>query len=155
VGDGLGVCVAACVGGPPITTYAEVTGAVMMTRNFNPTPMTWAAILAIGLAFLGKFNALLQSIPVPVMGGVMVLLFGIIASLGLKILVEAKTDFMNPRNLIIISLALTTGIGGLALHVGDFILSGVGLSSILAIVLNLILPERAITHHGLVEGQDI
>ncbi len=154
-GDGLGVCTAALIGGPPITTYAEVTGAVMITRNFNPVIMTWAASFAILMAFFGKFNALLQSIPIPVMGGVMVLLFGTIASIGLKILIEAKTDLMEPRNLIIISLVLTTGIGGLALNFGDFVLSGVGLSSLLAIVLNMILPQKAVSHHGLVEGQDI
>jgi uracil permease len=154
-GDGLGVCAAALIGGPPITTYAEVTGAVMITRNFNPVTMTWAAIFAIFMAFLGKFNTLLQSIPIPVMGGIMVLLFGTIASIGLKILIEAKTDLMEPRNLIIISLVLTTGIGGFALNFGDFVVSGVGLSSLLAIVLNLILPKKAASHHGLVEGQDI
>lgn len=67
-GDGLGVCVAGLIGGPPVTTYAEVTGAVMITRNFNPVVMTWAALFAIAMAFFGKFNALLQSIPMPVMG---------------------------------------------------------------------------------------
>ncbi|WP_333583843.1 uracil-xanthine permease family protein, partial [Rivihabitans pingtungensis] len=114
-GDGLGVCVAGLIGGPPVTTYAEVTGAVMITRNFNPVVMTWAALFAIAMAFFGKFNALLQSIPMPVMGGIMVLLFGTIASIGLKTLIEAKVDLMAPRNLVIVSVVLTAGIGSLEL----------------------------------------
>ncbi|MEN3029530.1 uracil-xanthine permease family protein [Chromobacterium amazonense] len=154
-GDGLGVCVAGLIGGPPVTTYAEVTGAVMITRNFNPATMTWAAIFAICMAFFGKFNALLQSIPMPVMGGIMVLLFGTIASIGLKTLIEAKVDLMEPRNLVIISVVLTAGIGGLTLKLGDFALAGVGLCSLLAIILNLILPRQAAAHDGIVEGQDI
>jgi len=154
-GDGLGVCIAGAIGGPPVTTYAEVTGAVMITRNFNPVVMTWAALFAIAMAFFGKFNALLQSIPMPVMGGIMVLLFGTIASIGLKTLIEAKVDLMEPRNLVIISVVLTSGIGGLALKFGSFELVGVGLCSVLAIVLNLILPQRAASHDGIVEGQDV
>lgn len=155
-GDGLGVCVAGLIGGPPVTTYAEVTGAVMITRNFNPVVMTWAALFAIAMAFFGKFNALLQSIPMPVMGGIMVLLFGTIASIGLKTLIEAKVDLMAPRNLVIVSVVLTAGIGSLELKFGSFSLVGVGLCSILAIVLNLILPraERG-PHDGVVEGQDV
>lgn len=154
-GDGLGVCFAGLIGGPPVTTYAEVTGAVMITRNFNPRVMTWAAIFAIAMAFFGKFNALLQSIPMPVMGGIMVLLFGTIASIGLKTLIEAKVDLMAPRNLVIVSVVLTTGIGALELKIGDFSLVGVGLCSVLAIILNLILPKREAHHEGIREGQDI
>lgn len=155
-GDGLGVCVAGLIGGPPVTTYAEVTGAVMITRNFNPVVMTWAALFAIAMAFFGKFNALLQSIPMPVMGGIMVLLFGTIASIGLKTLIEAKVDLMAPRNLVIVSVVLTAGIGSLELKFGSFSLVGVGLCSILAIVLNMILPH-ADRHprDGVTEGQDI
>jgi uracil permease len=140
-GDGLGVCVAGLIGGPPVTTYAEVTGAVMITRNFKVIIMTWAAILAICLAFLGKFNALLQSLPLPVMGGIMLLLFGTIASIGLKTLIEAKVDLAHPRNIAIVSIVLTTGLGGFTVSAGDFNLNGVGLCSILAIVLNLLLPH--------------
>ncbi|RQW27289.1 uracil-xanthine permease [Rhodobacteraceae bacterium CH30] len=154
-GDGLGVCFAGMVGGPPVTTYAEVTGAVMITRNFNPRVMTWAAIFAICMAFFGKFNALLQSIPMPVMGGIMVLLFGTIASLGLKTLIEAKVDLMQPRNLVIISVVLTAGIGALELKIGSFSLVGVGLCSVLAILLNLVLPVQSPSHQGIEEGRDI
>ncbi|BEV73485.1 MULTISPECIES: uracil-xanthine permease family protein [unclassified Paludibacterium] len=154
-GDGLGVCLAGLIGGPPVTTYAEVTGAVMITRNFNPVTMTWAALFAIAMAFFGKFNALLQSIPMPVMGGIMVLLFGTIASIGLKTLIEAKVDLMEPRNLVIISVVLTAGIGGLELKIGNLGLAGVGLCSLLALILNLILPKHAPSHEGIPEGQDL
>ncbi|MBM5570200.1 MULTISPECIES: uracil-xanthine permease family protein [Deefgea] len=153
-GDGMGVCFAGLIGGPPITTYAEVTGALMITRNFNPVIMTYAAILAVILAFFGKFNAILVSIPMPVMGGIMVLLFGTIASIGLKTLIDSKVDLMLPRNLVIVSVVLTCGIGGLMVQVGNFNLVGVGLVSVLAIVLNLLLPADQ-HHDGIVEGQDI
>lgn len=154
-GDGLGVCLAGLIGGPPVTTYAEVTGAVMITRNFNPVIMTWAAIFAICMAFAGKFNALLQSIPLPVMGGIMVLLFGTIAGIGLKTMLDAKVDLMEPRNLVIVAVVLTCGIGGLTLKFGAFALTGVGLVSLFAILLNLILPEKAASHQGIEEGQDV
>lgn len=153
-GDGLGVCIAGLIGGPPVTTYAEVTGAVMITRNFNPVIMTWAALFAVVMAFFGKFNALLVSIPLPVMGGIMVLLFGTIASIGLKTLIEAKVDLMKPRNLVIVSVVLTCGIGALELKIDSFSLAGVGLCSILAIILNLILPKTS-QHDEIAEGQDI
>ncbi|MGL5948073.1 MAG: uracil-xanthine permease family protein [Aeromonas sp.] len=139
-GDGFGVCFAGLIGGPPVTTYAEVTGAVMITRNFNPVTMTWAAVFAIILAFFGKFNALLGSIPMPVMGGIMLLLFGSIAAIGLKTLVEAKVDLGQARNIAIVGVTLTMGIGALELKIGDFALAGVGLASLAAIALNLILP---------------
>jgi len=155
MGDGLGVCLAGLIGGPPVTTYAEVTGAVMITRNFNPVIMTWAAVFAICMAFFGKFNALLQSIPMPVMGGIMVLLFGTIASIGLKTLIESRVDLMQPRNLVIISVVLTTGIGGLELKIGSLGLAGVGLCSVLALGLNLILPHHPAAESGIPEGQDV
>jgi len=140
-GDGLGVCVAGLIGGPPVTTYGEVTGAVMITKNSNPVIMTWAAIFAIAMAFFGKFNAFLTSIPLPVMGGIMLLLFGTIASLGIKTLVDAKVDLMQPKNLVIVSSVLTVGVGGMAVHVGTLSFAGVGLCAILAIVLNFLLPD--------------
>ena len=139
-GDGLGVCVAGLIGGPPVTTYGEVTGAVMITKNSNPVIMTWAAIFAIAMAFFGKFNAFLVSIPLPVMGGIMLLLFGTIASLGIKTLVDAKVDLMQPKNLVIVSSVLTVGVGGMTVHVGTLSFAGVGLCAILAIVLNCLLP---------------
>ena len=141
-GDGLGVCVAGLIGGPPVTTYGEVTGAVMITKNGNPVIMTWAAAFAIFMAFFGKFNAFLASIPLPVMGGIMILLFGTIASLGLKTLIDAKVDLMQPKNLVIVSAVLTTGVGGMVIKFGDISFAGVGLCAILAIVLNALLPTR-------------
>ncbi|MBM0510061.1 uracil permease [Aeromonas hydrophila] len=142
-GDGIGVCFAGFIGGPPVTTYAEVTGAVMITRNFNPVTMTWAAVFAIILAFFGKFNALLTSIPMPVMGGIMLLLFGSIAAIGLKTLVESKVDLGLSRNIAIVAVTLTVGVGALEMKVGDFALAGVGLASVAAILLNLILPQHS------------
>ena len=141
-GDGLGVCVAGLIGGPPVTTYGEVTGAVMLTKNSNPKIMTWAAIFAICMAFFGKFNAFLASIPLPVMGGVMILLFGTIASLGLKTLIDAKVDLMQPKNLVIVSSVLTTGVGGMVIKFGTMSFAGVGLCAILAIILNWVLPNE-------------
>lgn len=142
-GDGLGVCVAGLIGGPPVTTYGEVTGAVMITKNSNPVIMTWAAVFAIAMAFFGKFNAFLASIPMPVMGGVMILLFGTIAALGLKTLIDNKVDLMQPKNLVIVSSVLTVGVGGMVVKVGTLAFAGVGLCAILAIVLNVLLPLRA------------
>ncbi|MDO5074075.1 MAG: uracil-xanthine permease family protein [Neisseria animaloris] len=141
-GDGLGVCVAGLIGGPPVTTYGEVTGAVMITKNSNPKIMTWAAIFAISMAFFGKFNAFLASIPLPVMGGIMILLFGTIASLGLKTLIDAKVNLMQPKNLVIVSSVLTTGVGGMVIKFGSMSFAGVGLCAILAILLNWLLPDE-------------
>ena len=140
-GDGLGVCVAGLIGGPPVTTYGEVTGAVMLTKNSNPAIMTWAAIFAICMAFFGKFNAFLASIPLPVMGGVMILLFGTIASLGLKTLIDAQVNLMQPKNLVIVSSVLTVGVGGMEMKLGSFSFAGVGLCALLAILLSLLLPD--------------
>ena len=146
LGDGLAVNVVGLFGGPPVTTYGEVTGAVMLTRNFNPVVMTWAACFAILLAFVAKFGAFLNTIPLPVMGGIMLLLFGSIASIGLKTVMEGKVDLGDPRNLCIISVVLVTGIGGLAVNFSDsFGLSGVSLCGILAILLNLLLPRAAVS----------
>ena len=140
-GDGLGVCVAGLIGGPPVTTYGEVTGAVMLTKNSNPAIMTWAAVFAICMAFFGKFNAFLASIPLPVMGGVMILLFGTIASLGLKTLIDAQVNLMQPKNLVIVSSVLTVGVGGMEMKLGSFSFAGVGLCALLAILLSLLLPD--------------
>lgn len=141
-GDGVGVLFSGLIGGPPITTYSEVTGAVTLTKNFNPAIMTWAAVLAIILAFFGKFNALLASIPVPVMGGIMMLMFGSVASVGLNTLIKARTDLDEPRNLVIVSAVLVMGIGGLALNFDGLTLQGVSLCGVVAVALNLVLPNR-------------
>ncbi|HSO18761.1 MAG TPA: solute carrier family 23 protein [Desulfosarcina sp.] len=140
MGDGLATSFASLLGGPPNTTYSEVTGAVTLTRMFNPGIMTWAALFAIALAFIGKMGALLQTVPVPVMGGIMLLLFGAITVVGLNTLVKAGDDLTQPRNLTIVALILVCGIGGMVLPFGKFTLGGIGLAGVLGVVLNLILP---------------
>jgi uracil permease len=144
LGDGLAVNIVGLFGGPPVTTYGEVTGAVMLTRNFNPVVMTWAAGLAIVMAFVGKFGALLQTIPMPVMGGIMMLLFGSIAGIGLKTIMDGRVNLSSARNLCIVSVTLVTGIGGLGLTIGSFSLQGISLCGVLAVLLNLLLPREAV-----------
>ncbi len=141
MGDGVATAFAAMLGGPPNTTYSEVTGAVALTRSFNPGIMTWAAIVAILLAFVGKLGALLQTVPSPVMGGIMLLLFGAIMVVGLNSLVKAGDDLMEARNLTIVALILIFGIGGMSFSIGAFTLKGIGLAGILGIFLNLVLPK--------------
>ena len=140
LGDGVATSAASLLGGPPNTTYSEVTGAVMLTKAFNPRIMTWAAISAIVLAFVGKLGALLQTIPSVVMGGIMTLLFGLIASVGLGTLIKARVDFNAPRNFIIFAIVLVFGIGGMAFNFGGYNFQGISLCALVAIVLNLILP---------------
>ena len=140
LGDGLATSAAGLFGGPPNTTYAEVTGAVMLTKNYNPKVMTWAAVFAILMAFVGKFGAALQSIPVPVMGGILCLLFGSIAVVGLNTLIRNQVDLSQPRNLIIVSVTLVFGIGGMKLGTPEFALSGISLAALTALLLNLLLP---------------
>lgn len=140
-GDGLATIAASMVGAPPNTTYSEVTGAVMLTKAFNPVIMTWAAITAIVLALVGKLGAILQTIPVPVMGGIMMLLFGSIATVGLNTLIKNNVDLHKSRNLVIVAITLVFGIGGMAFGIGDFSLQGVSLCGIVAILLNQILPD--------------
>jgi uracil permease len=148
LGDGLATSLAAMFGGPPNTTYSEVTGAVTLTKSFNPAIMTWAAITAISLAFVGKVGALLQTIPSPVMGGIMLLLFGAITVVGLSTLVRAQEDLTEPRNLCIVSLILVMGIGGMSLSAGAFTVKGIGLAGILGVLLNLILPGKKKKNQG-------
>lgn len=140
-GDGLATSAASLFGGPPNTTYSEVTGAVMLTKNFNPKVMMWTAVIAIALAFIAKMGAGLQTIPVPVMGGIMILLFGSIAVVGLNTLVKSGDDLTAPRNLSIVALILVCGIGGMHIGGSQFSLEGVSLCAILGIILNLVLPK--------------
>ena len=142
LGDGIATSFASMLGGPPNTTYSEVTGAVALTRAFNPAIMTWAAITAILLAFVGKLGGLLNTIPVPVMGGIMLLLFGAITVIGLSTLVRARVDLMESRNMIIVAMIMVTGLGGMVLNVGVTDLKGIGLGAILGVILNLILPQK-------------
>jgi len=141
LGDGLATSLAACFGGPPNTTYSEVTGAVTITKAYNPAIMTWAAIFAIILAFVGKLGGLLATIPVPVMGGIMLLLFGIITSIGMGTLIKEKADLEDPRNMIIVSMILVFAIGGFTFDFGGVAFSGIGLGAVVGIFLNLVLPK--------------
>ncbi|MGB3750366.1 MAG: uracil-xanthine permease family protein [Arcobacteraceae bacterium] len=141
LGDGVATSIASFLGGPPNTTYSEVTGAVSITKAFNPAIMTWAAIFAIILAFVGKIGGFLSTIPVPVMGGIMLLLFGIIASIGMSTLIKEKVDLSCTRNMIIVSMILVFAIGGMTFNFGAVSFSGIGLGAIMGIFLNLILPQ--------------
>ncbi len=141
LGDGLATSAASLLGGPPNTTYSEVTGAVTITKAYNPAIMTWAAIFAIILAFVGKLGGLLSTIPVPVMGGIMLLLFGIIASIGMGTLIKEKVDLEDPRNMIIVSMILVFAIGGMTFDFGGVAFSGIGLGAVVGIFLNLVLPK--------------
>lgn len=141
LGDGIATSFASMLGGPPNTTYSEVSGAVALTRAFNPAIMTWAAITAILLAFVDKLGGLLNTIPVPVMGGIMLLLFGAITVIGLSTLVRAQVDLMESRNMIIVAIIMVTGLGGMVLNVGVTDLKGIGLGAILGVILNLVLPQ--------------
>jgi uracil permease len=142
LGDGIATSLAAFFGGPPNTTYSEVSGAVALTKAFNPAIMTWAAITAILLAFVGKIGAFLSTIPSPVMGGVMILLFGMITVIGINTLVRAGKDLATPRSLVIIAVILVSGIGGMKFSAGAFAIEKIGLAGILGLLLNLVLPQE-------------
>ena len=140
LGDSLACLTAALFGGPPVTTYSEVTGAMQITRITAPSVIRIAAGIAIVISIIGKLSALLQSIPGAVLGGIMMLLFGSIASVGIQNLVNHKVDLNQTRNIIIVSVVLTLGIGGAILPMGSFSLSGIGLSALAGVILNLVLP---------------
>ena len=141
LGDGLATSLAAFFGGPPNTTYSEVTGAVSLTKAFNPAIMTFTAIFAIMLAFVGKLGAILGSIPPPVLGGIMLLLFGIITAIGIETLVKHNVDLADPRNIIIVALILVCAIGGMVVDLGVTSFKGIGLGAVVGIALNLALPR--------------
>ena len=140
LGDGIATAFAGFLGGPPNTTYSEVTGAVALTKITDPRVLRIAAVTAIVFSLIGKISAVLKTIPAAVLGGIMLLLFGMIASIGIKTLVDAKTDFSLTRNQVIVSIILTVGIGGAQISYGNFSLAGIGLASIVGVILNLILP---------------
>ena len=142
LGDGLACLVASFFGGPPVTTYSEVTGAMQITRITSPAVIRIAAGTAIVFSIIGKLSAILQSIPAAVLGGIMMLLFGTIASVGIQNLVNNKVDLNQTRNIIIVSVVLTVGIGGAILQMGNFSLSGIGLSALSGVILNLVIPQE-------------
>lgn len=141
LGDGLACLAASFFGGPPVTTYSEVTGAMSITKITQPQVIRISAATAIVFSVIGKLSALLQSIPASVLGGIMLLLFGTIASVGIQNLIQHKVNLNHTRNTIIISVTLTIGIGGAILTYGNFAMSGIGLSAIVGVLLNLVLPH--------------
>ena len=142
LGDGLACVVASFIGGPPVTTYSEVTGAISLTKIADPAVIRIAAIIGIMFSVLGKVSALLKTIPNAVLGGIMLLLFGTIAAVGINNLIKNKIDLGDTRNLIIASLILTLGIGGAELTCGSITIGGIGLAALVGVILNIILPRK-------------
>lgn len=144
-GDGVSIMIASCLGGPPNTTYGENIGVMGLTRVFSVYVIGGAAVFAIMFGFVGKISALIQSIPSAVMGGVSILLFGIIASSGLRMLIDSKIDLSKNRNLVISSVILIIGVGGAMLKITEHAsISGMALAAIVGVILNLVLPGKEI-----------
>lgn len=142
LGDGIATSLAGCFGGVPNTTYSEVTGAISLTKVTNPFVLRVSAVTAIVFSLVGKISGFLKTIPQAVLGGIMLLLFGLIAAVGIKTLIDSKTDMNKVRNQVIVSLVLTVGIGGAVISWGNFSLAGIGLAAVVGILLNLILPAE-------------
>ncbi|MGO3113208.1 MAG: uracil-xanthine permease family protein [Staphylococcus saprophyticus] len=151
IGDGVSTMFASIIGGPPSTTYGENIGVLAITKIYSVYVIGGAAVIAIILGFVGKFTALVSSIPTPVMGGVSILLFGIIAASGLRMLVESEVDFASNRNLVIASVILVIGIGNLVFNLNglgiNLEIEGMALAALAGIILNLILPKTAPTNN--------
>lgn len=147
LGDGLACIASSIIGGPPVTTYSEVTGAVSLTKIADPAVIRIAAVFGILFSILGKVSALLKTIPDAVLGGIMLLLFGTIASVGVNTLVKNKVDLGDTRNLVIASLILTTGIGGAEMTIGAITIGGIGLAALVGVLLNLIIPQKKGTYY--------
>ena len=154
LGDGMATMISAIVGGPPKTTYGENIGVLAITKIYSVYVLGGAAVAAIIFGFIGKISALISSIPTPVMGGVSILLFGIIASSGIRMLVDSKIDFDNKRNLVIASVILVIGIGGAHIDLGTLKIEGMALAAICGVVLNLILPGREKVQDSMFETED-
>ena len=140
LGDGIATSLAGCFGSVPNTSYSEVTGAISLTKVTNPFILRISAVTAIIFSLVGKISGFLKTIPESVLGGIMLLLFGLIASVGIKTLVDSKTNMSQTRSQVIVSLILTVGIGGAVVSWGTFSLSGIGLAALIGIILNLVLP---------------
>lgn len=144
LGDGIGTLISGLIGGPPKTTYGENIGVLAITRVYSVYVILGAAVLAIAFSFFGKVMAIIATIPTAVLGGISILLFGIIASSGLRMLVDHKIDFGNQRNLVIASVILVIGIGGATLKFSEtFALEGMALAAIVGVLLNLVLPGKS------------
>jgi uracil permease len=142
LGDGLACIASSIIGGPPVTTYSEVTGAISLTKIADPAVIRIAGVFGILFSVLGKVSALLKTIPSAVLGGIMLLLFGTIASVGVNTLIKNKVDLGNTRNLVIASLILTTGIGGAEMTIGSITIGGIGLAALVGVFLNLVIPKE-------------
>jgi uracil permease len=143
LGDGIATGIAGMMGGVPNTTYSEVTGAISLTKVTNPFILRISAVTAIVFSLIGKISGILKTIPQAVLGGIMLLLFGLIASVGIKTLIDSKTDMTQIRNQVIVSIVLTVGIGGAVISWGNFSLAGIGLAAVVGILLNLVLPGES------------
>ena len=148
IGDGLATAWAAVWGGPPNTTYGENIGVMVITKVYSVWVIGGAAVIAVLLSFCQKFGALIQTIPTPVLGGICTLLYGLIASSGLRTIFDAGVDYTDKRNLTISSVIMVIGIGGGALqfNIGPdfkFSLGGVALATVVGIVLNLVIPKKS------------
>jgi uracil permease len=141
LGDGAACVAASLLGGPPVTTYSEVTGAISLTKITDPSVIRIAAIVGILFSVLGKISAVLKTIPNAVLGGIMLLLFGTIAAVGVNNLIKNKVDMGNTRNLVIASLILTLGIGGAEMSFSGITIGGIGLAALVGVILNLIIPK--------------
>ncbi|XMB86432.1 solute carrier family 23 protein [Mycoplasmatota bacterium WC44] len=143
LGDGIATFVSAILGGPANTTYGENTGVIGMTKVASVYVTGLAAVFAICLSFIGKFSAIIQTIPLPVMGGVLILLFGLIAGNGLKVMIESKVDLTKTRNIVIVASMLVIGIGGASFSINEaFSLTGMSLAAVIGIFLNLVLKHE-------------
>lgn len=142
-GDGTASIIAGFVGGPPVTSYGENIGVLTITRVHSVYVLAGAALFAVFFSFVGKLSALIESIPGPVIGGISFLLFGVIASSGLRVMIEDQIDFNKKRNLMISSVILVIGIGNAYLKLGQYQFSGLAVAAVLGIILNLILPDEA------------
>ncbi|HEY8542362.1 MAG TPA: solute carrier family 23 protein [Pseudothermotoga sp.] len=142
IGDGLATSIAGLLGGPANTTYSENTGVLALTRVYDPRVLRGAAMIAIVVAFVSKFGALLRTVPSCVIGGISLVLFGMIASVGIRTLVNARVDFSKAKNLLVASLILTIGIGGASLKIGPVELKGLSLAAIVGIVANLLIMDE-------------
>lgn len=142
-GDGTASIIAGFVGGPPVTSYGENIGVLAITRVHSVYVLAGAALFAVFFSFVGKLSALIESIPGPVIGGISFLLFGVIASSGLRVMIEDQIDFNKKRNLMISSVILVIGIGNAYLKLGQYQFSGLAVAAVLGIILNLILSDEA------------
>ena len=137
MGNGISTMISSFFGSTPNTTYGENIGVLAITRVYSTWVLGIAALMAIILSFVGKLAALIQSIPTPVMGGISLLLFGIIAASGIRMLVEAKVDYSKSQNLILTCVVLVIGISGASIKIGEVALTGMGLATVIAIILGI------------------